>query len=58
MQHFEHLRNILVHLMVSNDHDERARGALAVTLVVVLTHKKRRRARPLAEGALVLDVLC
>ena len=43
--------------MASDDHDERVRGAFAVALVVVLTYKKRRRARTLVEWALVLDVL-
>ena len=43
--------------MASDDHDERVRGALAVALAVILTYKKRRRARTLAEWALVLDVL-
>ena len=43
--------------MASGDHDERVRGALAVPLVVFLTYEKRRRARTLAEWALVLDVL-
>ena len=43
--------------MASDDHDGRVRGALAVALVIVLTYKKRRRSRTLAEWALVLDVL-
>ena len=44
--------------MASGDHDERVtRGALAVALVVVLTYKKRRRTKTLAEWALDLDVL-
>ena len=44
--------------MASDDHDERLlRGALAVALGVFLTYEKRRRARTLAEWALVLDVL-
>ena len=43
--------------MAPDDHDERVRGALAIALVVVLTYKKRRRARTLAECALVLGVL-
>ena len=50
-QHFEHL------LMASYDRDGRVRGALAVAVVVVLTYKKRRRARTLAEWALVQSVL-
>ena len=56
-QHFEHLHNTLVDLMVSDSHDERLRGALAVALVVFLTYEKRRRARTLAVWALILDVL-
>ena len=43
--------------MVSDDHDECLRGALAVALVVFLTYEKRRRAKTLAEWALILDVL-
>ena len=43
--------------MVSNGYDERARGALTVALAVLLTYKKRRRARILAQWALALDVL-
>ena len=41
--------------MASDDHDERLWGALAVVaLVVFLTYEKRRRARTLAEQALIL----
>ena len=43
--------------MTSDDHNERLRGAFAVALVVFLTYEKRRRARTLAEWALVLDAL-
>ena len=43
--------------MVSDDHDEHVRRALAVALVVVLTYKKWFRARTLAEWALVLGML-
>ena len=43
--------------MAPDDHDEHLRGALAVALVVCLTYEKRRRARTLAEWALILDML-
>ena len=43
--------------MASDDCHERVRGALAVARAVCLTYKERRRARTLAEWALILDVL-
>ena len=43
--------------MALDDRDEGLRGALAVALVVFLTCEKRRRAKTLAEWALILDVL-
>ena len=43
--------------MAPDGRHERVRGALAVALGVFLTYKKQRRARILAEWALVLDVL-
>ena len=43
--------------MTSDDHDERAREAFTVALVVVLAYKKPCQAKALAEWALVLDVL-
>ena len=52
-----YLHNTSVDLMALDDHDEYLRGALALALVVILTYVKRRRARTLAEWALVLDVL-
>ena len=58
-QHFEHQHNnTWVHLMASDDHDERVRGALTVALVVFLTYinTKRHRARTLAEWALALGM--
>ena len=40
--------------MGSDDHDERLGGALPVALVSFLIYKKRRRAKTLAEWALIL----
>ena len=56
-QHREHLHNMSLSLMASDDCRERVRGALAVALAMCLTYKERRRARTLAEWALILDVL-
>ena len=57
MQHRKHLHNTSVHLTALDDRHERVRGALAVALEVLLTYRKRRRARTLAEWAMVLDGL-